>query len=103
MLLLLVNDVLSFTKKFKWGSKNHKSGKAAVTKRASCKDYASKTCYEIFRGLDTLQSVQNSNKFSGRHSGDGFKISGHFDSRCNHMRKLEIGTVGWLLVRSFYL
>ena len=51
------------TKKFKWGSKNHKFGKAAVTGRASCKEYASTTCYEMFRGLDALKSVQNGKYF----------------------------------------
>lgn len=45
------------------GSKNKKFGKAAVTERAFCKEYVSRTCYEIFRGLDTLQSIQNSKNF----------------------------------------
>jgi len=53
----------AFHKKIKMGSKNKKFGKAAVTERAFCKEYVSRTCYEIFRGLDTLQSIQNSKNF----------------------------------------
>jgi hypothetical protein len=92
LFFLIVNDMLSLSQK-KMGEQN-KSGKAAVTKRASCNEYATRTCSETLIGLDTLQSVQNSTKFRCRHSDDDFKTGGHFDSWCNDMRKFEIGTVG---------
>jgi hypothetical protein len=88
-----------FTKN-QMGKQNKKSGKGAVTKRASGNEYSSRTCYEIQCLEDwTLLSFYNSTKFRGRRL-DDFKTGGHFDARCSSMRRLEIGTVSWLFARS---